>query len=355
MERAAPRETSPVSERRDISLEPGRALRRAMAARHALIDPQHESAFRLFSGFYEGDPTLVMDVYATTLVVEARGQSSALDEALAAARDALPWLTCGLVKVRNSRDLAERNGRIVFGGEPSRRIREDGVRYALDLTLNQDASFYLDTRLLRTWARAKLGGKSALNTFAYTGSLGVAAMAGGASRVVHIDLNRSFLNLAKATYSLNGFPVARADFLTADFWPALARLNRAGERFDCVFLDPPFFAQTRGGVVDTERNIARLINKCRPLINDGGWLVVCDNALFVSGAAFMATLEALCADGYLSVEERINVPPDITGYPETVIGAPPVDPAPFNHPTKIAVLRVRRKSSPSRSSAAEPQ
>ena len=37
------------------------------------------------------------------------------------------------------------------------------------------------------------------------------------------------------------------------------------------------------------------------------------------------------------------VPPDFTGYPETVLSAPPVNPAPFNHSTKIAVLGVKRK------------
>jgi len=47
----------------------------------------------------------------------------------------------------------------------------------------------------------------------------------------------------------------------------------------------------------------------------------------------------------LSIEELILVPPDFTGYPETVLGAPPVDPAPFNHATKIAALKVKRKNS----------
>jgi 23S rRNA (cytosine1962-C5)-methyltransferase len=34
---------------------------------------------------------------------------------------------------------------------------------------------------------------------------------------------------------------------------------------------------------------------------------------------------------------------DVTGYPKTVVEAPLVDPAPFNHPTKIALLRAFRK------------
>jgi 23S rRNA (cytosine1962-C5)-methyltransferase len=122
------------------------------------------------------------------------------------------------------------------------------------------------------------------------------------------------------------------------------RMKRAGERFDCVFLDPPFFAATHRGVVDLANNHTKLINKVRPLINDGGCLIAVNNALFLSGADYIKELDLLCADGYLSIEELIPVPPDFTGFPQTRVGAPIIDPAPFNHATKIAVLRVRRKS-----------
>ncbi len=73
------------------------------------------------------------------------------------------------------------------------------------------------------------------------------------------------------------------------------------------------------------------------------WLLV-NNAVFLSGKEFLQALENLCADGYLALETLIPVPDDITGYPRTRLSAPPVDPAPFNHPTKIAILRVRRKN-----------
>jgi 23S rRNA (cytosine1962-C5)-methyltransferase len=81
----------------------------------------------------------------------------------------------------------------------------------------------------------------------------------------------------------------------------------------------------------------------RPLVDDGGYLVAINNALFLSGKAYIATLETLCADGYLRIEELIPVPDDFTGYPQTRVRAPVTDPAPFNHATKIAVLKVRRK------------
>ena len=100
-------------------------------------------------------------------------------------------------------------------------MREHGVWYAVELQLNRDASLYLDTRNLREWILRKLHGQRVLNTFAYTGSLGIAARAAaGAARVVHLDLNRAFLNVAKTSYTLNGFPIHKPDFQTGDFLAA---------------------------------------------------------------------------------------------------------------------------------------
>ena len=81
----------------------------------------------------------------------------------------------------------------------------------------------------------------------------------------------------------------------------------------------------------------------RPLVNDGGWLVSVNNALYVSGKEYLRTLEALCADGYLKIAELIPVPEDFIGYAVTRQGNRITDPSPFNHSTKIAVLEVRRK------------
>jgi 23S rRNA (cytosine1962-C5)-methyltransferase len=57
----------------------------------------------------------------------------------------------------------------------------------------------------------------------------------------------------------------------------------------------------------------------------------------------MKSIDAVCAGGYLNLAERIDVPDDFVGYPDTKQGSLPVDPAPFNHSTKMAVLKVTRK------------
>jgi 23S rRNA (cytosine1962-C5)-methyltransferase len=58
----------------------------------------------------------------------------------------------------------------------------------------------------------------------------------------------------------------------------------------------------------------------------------------------MQELEALTKSGYIAIQGIIPVEEDVTGYPGTVVGRPPADPAPFNHPTKIVVLKVNRKT-----------
>ena len=322
-------------------------LKSALRARARLFDERHESAFRLFNGFYEGNPKLAVDVYARTLVIHNYADTSVdgfpvVDAVHNFLRSSLPWLRTVILKTRHAPNPDERRGQVIEGEAADRKIREHGIWYSIDLTMNRDASLYLDTRGLRKWAIDHLGGKTVLNTFAYTGSLGVAASGGGAKRVVHLDLNRKFLNIAKTSYTLNGFPIDKNDFISGDFFPVVSRLKRSGELFDCVVLDPPFFSSTEKGTVDLSDG-KRLINKVRPLVADGGWLVTVNNALFLSGEEYVAMLEELCADGYLRMESIIPVPEDFTGYPETQVGEFVADPAPFNHPTKIVVMKVKRK------------
>jgi 23S rRNA (cytosine1962-C5)-methyltransferase len=347
-------------------------LEKAIEARASLFDARHESAFRLFNGFTEGEPNLVVDLYASTLVIHNYADDPAQGmllvwQAEQFLQDNLVWLRAGIVKIRNgapalvrltcpggrcqgkphgaTETLEEKRGRLLFGEKPDTIIKEHNIWYAIDLTMNRDASLYLDTRNLRKWLIEHMRDKTVLNTFAYTGSLGVAALAGGAKRVVQHDLNRQFLNVARTSYTLNGFSIQKQDFITADFFTLVSKFKRTKEAFDCVIIDPPFFSTTSKGKVDQVNESARLINKVRPLINDGGILITINNALYVSGKEYMQTLEELCQDGYLQIKELIQVPEDFTGYSQTRVGTQITDPTPFNHSTKIVVLKVKRKNS----------
>src|SRR5215207_9175508 len=147
-------------------------LERALEARASLFDMRHESAFRLFNGFTEGEPDLVVDLYASTLLIHnyaaepEHGQLLA-KQAAQFLRDQLSWLRAGIIKTRNSGSQEERRGRLVFGEKPATKIKEHNVWYSVDLTMNRDASFYLETRNLRKWLIDHTKDRTVLNMFAY--------------------------------------------------------------------------------------------------------------------------------------------------------------------------------------------
>jgi 23S rRNA (cytosine1962-C5)-methyltransferase len=313
-----------------------------------LLNPNTPKVVRLFNGHTEGLPGWVVDLYATNLVIslhtppDSQSHQTA-DQIAQTIQSQLPWSTGVLFKQRRSTDEEVRKGQWLTKSKVIRDIVENGVRYAIDLRLNQDNSFYPDARLLRAWLKAHMTGLSVLNTFSYTGSLGIAALAGGACEVLQTDLNQRFLQLAIQSAQLNPHEGSHHHTLALDFFAAVDRFKTAKRLFDCVILDPPFFSTTKAGEVDLAGNWRGLINKVRPLVGHEGYLILVNNGLYVPGQAVMTEVDYLCASGYFSVETRVDVPQDCLGYPETIVAAPPVDPAPFNHPTKMIVLRATRK------------
>lgn len=321
------------------------ALGAALAARRPRVTA--DGALRLFAGHAEGHPGLVVDWFARTAVVfdHAKEPRSDVDDVVATIVRELPDTRAVVWKRRHARETDARRGVVPFGDAKAvaKRVVEDGVSYALDVFGFRDGSFYVDTRALRAFVRERAPGRRVLNLFAHTGSLGVAAKAAGAAEVVHVDRDRDGLNLAKTSYAMNRQPVERRDFVQQDVFPFLAGARREGRLFDLVLLDPPFFSTTSKGRVDLEQGLGALADKVRPLVADGGHLVMVVNGLFVSGAEVEAELERITASGYATVAARLPIPDDVLGLSTASSSPWPTDPAPYVHPTKIAVLELRRK------------
>ena len=281
-------------------------------------------------------PKLVIERYAGTWVFADHSADGIYRDPIAALAGEIPEAI--LYKWRNSKNFRDRNG-VIFSGTPDERIVENGVKYAVDLSLNQDTSFYADTRNLRKYLLENSAGKRVLNTFAYTGSLGVAALAGNAANVVQTDLSGKFLKLAKRSLELNHLDPEKMEIVEGNFFPVISAFKKSGRLFDTVILDPPFFSQSSKGTVDLLKQPVALVNKVRPIIADGGEIIMVNNALYLSGAEFIAAADELCDGKYLFRENIINIPDEFCGNFSAV-----ADPAPFNHPTKIIVFKVRRKN-----------
>ena len=304
----------------------------------------YDFPFRLLNGFTEDLPGLVIDVFAKTAVIHDYGTEqydhNEITQELCAN---LPFLKAVILKNRAAKNPDDRNGTLLYGIKPDDRIKENGVTYALDLMMNRDNSFYADTRFLRQYLLTHVKNMDVLNTFAYTGSLGVAAAAGGAASVLQTDLSDKFMQTAKRSLSMNRIYFTNKNFLAGNFFPVIGKLKREKRMFHCIILDPPFFSKTPRGEVDLCAAPEVPINKVRPLIHDNGLLITVNNSLYLSGEEFLQRLNVLCKDGYLAIEETIPIPQDFIGPDPDYMRHYAISPAPFNHPTKIVVLRVKKK------------
>lgn len=310
------------------------------------------AAYRVFNGFTEGVPGLAIDRYGKTLVIfeYAKGPFkeafTRAKEIASVATESSPEIASVLLKARSASNDEGKKGILITGtaADVETVIEEHGIRYSIDLMLQQDAAFYLDTADLRVWAKENATDKRVLNLFSYTGSLGVAAACGGALSVLQSDKNGRYLAIAKQSAELNAKQISgKHETRAGDFFALTAQLRRKKDLFDLVLVDPPFFASAGRGRVDLEKELHRLIAKVQPLVAHQGKLVIVCNALFVSGREFEQSLLALEAGGYMKRSSTIDVPAIFHAQAGQPAPKYPTDPSPFSHPTKIAVLDVTRK------------
>jgi len=82
-------------------------------------------------------------------------------------------------------------------------------------------------------------GKSVLDLFAGTGNLGIEALSRGAKRALFVEKGRQALQLIQKNLLQCGME-GRAEILPKDVNRAIGMLNRKGEAFDLILMDPPY-------------------------------------------------------------------------------------------------------------------
>jgi 23S rRNA (cytosine1962-C5)-methyltransferase len=112
-----------------------------------------------------------------------------------------------------------------------------------------------------------------LNLFAYTCGFSVAAIAGGAERVVNLDMSRPALSRGRDNHRLNGHDLGRVSFLGHDLFNSWGKLRKDGP-FELIIVDPPSFQ--KGSFVLT-RDYAKILRRLPDLLAPGGRVLACVN------------------------------------------------------------------------------
>ena len=153
---------------------------------------------------------------------------------------------------RGGDGAADERAAVVLGAAPEGEIevRENGLRFGVDLLRGQKGGLFLDQRDNRALVRTLAPGRRVLNLFGYTGGFSIYAAAGGARATVTVDAAAPAIAAARRNFERNRLATDGARFVAGDAFAFLERAARDGERFDLVISDPPSFAPSRRALAD---------------------------------------------------------------------------------------------------------
>jgi 23S rRNA (cytosine1962-C5)-methyltransferase len=298
-------------------------LRMAGGLRRRVVSAK-TNAYRLINAEGDGFPGLIADRYDDTLVVSVTtaGMEKQKQDILTALIDELK--PAGIYeqsagRSRSLEGLAERKG-YIYGEGPDGplRIIENGYAFDVDVIGGQKTGFFLDQRVNREKLGAIARGATVLNCFCYTGAFSVYCAAGGAKKVVSLDISKSACGAVSDHFRLNGFSVQDHPVIEADVFDYLRKLT---DDFDLIILDPPAFAKTRRDVPKASRGYKDINMQALRHLQPGGLLATFSCSNFIEEDLFLKIVQAAAQDAHADMQllARLEAGPDhpqAMGHPE---------------------------------------
>ena len=176
-------------------------------------------------------------------------------------------------------------------------IQENGVRYLVDVKDGQKTGFFLDQKYNRLAVQRLCRGKRVLDCFTHTGSFALNAGIAGAESVLGVDASELGVEQARENARLNGLE-DRVQFVCADVFDLLPELEKKGESFDVVILDPPAFTKSRSSVKNAVKGYREINIRGMKLVRDGGYLATCSCSHFMDPELFAKTLREAAAGAH---------------------------------------------------------
>ena len=240
-----------------------------------LGNPQNNT-YRLVHGEGDNLPGLIIDVYDHTAVMQAHSAGMHLDRmAVAEALEEVMGDVIQHIYYKSETTLpfkadllATENG-FLKGGSPENVAMENGLKFHVDWLKGQKTGFFVDQRENRALLERYAKGRNVLNMFCYTGGFSFYAMRGGANLVHSVDSSAKAIDLTNENVSLNFPGDARHQAFAED---AFKFLDRMGDQYDLIILDPPAFAKHRDALRNALRGYTKLNAKAFEKIRLGGIL-----------------------------------------------------------------------------------
>lgn len=240
-----------------------------------LGNPQNNT-YRLVHGEGDNLPGLIIDVYDHTAVMQAHSAGMHLDRMVVA--EALEEVMGDVIQhiyyksettLPFKADLLATENGFLKGGSPENVAMENGLKFHVDWLKGQKTGFFVDQRENRALLERYAKGRNVLNMFCYTGGFSFYAMRGGANLVHSVDSSAKAIDLTNENVSLNFPGDTRHQAFAED---AFKFLDRMGDQYDLIILDPPAFAKHRDALRNALRGYTKLNAKAFEKIRPGGIL-----------------------------------------------------------------------------------
>ncbi len=280
----------------------GRKVKQAVALRAALPASRHTNAMRLVHGESDGLPGVIVDRYADVLVVQflsagAERWREAILDALVAATNCEAVFERSDAEVRKLEGLAPRVG-FARGNRNASRcpITEYGLHFRVDVAEGQKTGFFLDQRENRRRVRELAAGREVLDGFCYTGGFAVAALAGGAAKVLAIESSAPALDVARENLAANSLDASKVEFAQADVFAHLRTLRDGAKKYGLIVLDPPKFAPTAAQAKNAARAYKDINLLAFKLLAPGGLLATFSCSGGVGAELFQSIIAGAALD-----------------------------------------------------------
>lgn len=169
-------------------------------------------------------------------------------------------------------------------------VRENGLRFRVDLRRGHKTGFFCDQRENRRRLARLSRGAEVLDVCCYSGGFGIYAKAlGGAESVTGVDLDEDAIELARRNANLNQL---RIQHVHADAFAYLRQMQTNGRRFDVVVLDPSKFIATPEERAEGSRKYVDLNTLGMSVVRPGGLLLTCSCSGLVSRDDFLGMVAA---------------------------------------------------------------
>jgi 23S rRNA (cytosine1962-C5)-methyltransferase len=268
------------------------------------------TAYRLVHGEADRLPSLIVDRYGGYLVLQTLSQ--AVDRRLPEITQALvDFLRPAGILARNDPRVRlleglEQGVQVVYGDVPAEiEIREGTVTYAVDPYRGQKTGLFLDQRENRVAAGRYARGRL-LDAFSYNGGFAL-ALAPRCEQVLAVDISEAAVARITANAAKNGLTNVEARAMNV--FDELRELERRGERFDTIVLDPPAFAKNKAAVGKALSGYKEINLRALKLLTAGGFLITCSCSYNVSEADFADVIAAAAVDAHADVvvvEKRLQ-------------------------------------------------